>query len=168
MLDQVEAMKFVQEEISNFGGDPNKITIFGESAGGGSVSAHTYSPLSRGLFQQMIAESGAVWTSLDHTSTDIYYLSASRAQVLCNFSKEMWNSMNYTLLETCLMDMEYKKWLPLEQHNVIGWKIVLDGYFMPDWPKNLAKDRPNLPVIVGMYQAFFDSTFKISKNSDFL
>jgi carboxylesterase type B len=68
MLDQVEAMKFVQEEISNFGGDPNKITIFGESAGGGSVSAHTYSPLSRGLFQQMIAESGAVWTSLDHTS----------------------------------------------------------------------------------------------------
>ena len=73
MLDQVEAMRFVRDEISNFGGDPSKITIFGQSAGAGSVSAHTYSPLSRGLFQQAIMESGAVWTSLDHTSKFEFY-----------------------------------------------------------------------------------------------
>uniref|UniRef100_A0A914C800 Carboxylic ester hydrolase n=1 Tax=Acrobeloides nanus TaxID=290746 RepID=A0A914C800_9BILA len=47
LLDQVEALKFIQEEISNFGGDPNKITIFGQSAGSASVSLHTYSPLSQ-------------------------------------------------------------------------------------------------------------------------
>lgn len=68
LLDQVEAMKFVREEIDNFGGDPNKITIAGESAGSVSVSAHTYSPLSQNLFQQAIMESGAVWTCIDDST----------------------------------------------------------------------------------------------------
>ena len=47
MLDQVEAIKFVREEIGNFGGNPYQITLFGESAGSASVAAHTYSPLSQ-------------------------------------------------------------------------------------------------------------------------
>lgn len=47
MLDQVEALRWVKEEISNFAGDPDKVTIFGQSAGAVSVSAHTYSPLSQ-------------------------------------------------------------------------------------------------------------------------
>lgn len=48
MLDQIAALKWVQQEIRNFGGDPNLVTIFGYSAGGSSSSAHIYSPLSRG------------------------------------------------------------------------------------------------------------------------
>lgn len=48
MLDQVMALQWVQKEIVNFGGDPTKVTIYGESAGGCSVSMHTYSPLSKG------------------------------------------------------------------------------------------------------------------------
>ena len=47
MLDQVEAIKFVTEEITNFGGNPYAITLFGQSAGAASVSAHTLSPLSQ-------------------------------------------------------------------------------------------------------------------------
>jgi hypothetical protein len=46
-LIQVEAMRWVSREIGNFGGDPYRITLFGESAGAASVSAHTYSPLSQ-------------------------------------------------------------------------------------------------------------------------
>ncbi|XP_078377736.1 cocaine esterase-like [Oculina patagonica] len=58
MLDQVEALKWVKENIEHFGGDPNKVTIFGVSAGGTSVALHLLSPLSQGLFHQAIAESG--------------------------------------------------------------------------------------------------------------
>uniref|UniRef100_H2RKE6 Carboxylic ester hydrolase n=1 Tax=Takifugu rubripes TaxID=31033 RepID=H2RKE6_TAKRU len=57
-LDQIQALKWVQEHIHNFGGDPNLVTIFGESAGGVSVSLLLLSPLSEGLFHRAIAESG--------------------------------------------------------------------------------------------------------------
>ncbi|CAG2183100.1 unnamed protein product [Oppiella nova] len=50
----------VRENIHEFGGDKDQITIFGESAGSWSVSAHLLSPLSKGLFKRAIAQSGAV------------------------------------------------------------------------------------------------------------
>ncbi|MFT3732938.1 MAG: carboxylesterase/lipase family protein [Hyphomicrobium sp.] len=57
LYDQVAALKWVKENIIKFGGDPDCVTIMGESAGGKSVLWHFASPLSRGLFQRGIAES---------------------------------------------------------------------------------------------------------------
>ncbi|KAM3920334.1 pyrethroid hydrolase Ces2e-like [Leptodactylus fuscus] len=57
-MDQVASLRWIQENIGNFGGDPNLVTIFGESAGGVSVSVLMMSPMSRGLFHRAIAESG--------------------------------------------------------------------------------------------------------------
>lgn len=59
MKDQVAALRWVKNNISNFGGDQDNITIFGESAGGASVSYHLISPMSKGLFNRAIMQSGA-------------------------------------------------------------------------------------------------------------
>ncbi|XP_057666855.1 esterase B1-like isoform X2 [Diorhabda carinulata] len=58
MKDQVQALKWIKKNIQNFGGNPNNITIFGESAGGSSVHYHMMSSLSEGLFHKAIMQSG--------------------------------------------------------------------------------------------------------------
>ena len=58
ILDQIAALKWIQNNISRFGGDPDKVTIFGESAGGISVSMLCASPLAAGLFRGAISQSG--------------------------------------------------------------------------------------------------------------
>jgi para-nitrobenzyl esterase len=59
MLDIVQALQWVKDNIAQFGGDPNNVTIFGQSGGGGKVSALTAMPSAQGLFQKGIIESGA-------------------------------------------------------------------------------------------------------------
>lgn len=56
--DQVAALRWVKENIACFGGDPDNITIFGNSAGAASVSFHLTSPMTKGLFKRAIAQSG--------------------------------------------------------------------------------------------------------------
>ena len=54
ILDQIEALKWIKKNIAQFGGDPNNVTIFGQSAGGGSVRTLCESPLARGLFHKAV------------------------------------------------------------------------------------------------------------------
>src|SRR5450432_1891021 len=60
LLDQTEALRWIHKNIASFGGDPDKITIAGESAGSSSVSAQVVSPLPRNLFAAAIGESGSL------------------------------------------------------------------------------------------------------------
>ncbi|KAL4709553.1 hypothetical protein ACJJTC_007284 [Scirpophaga incertulas] len=67
MKDQVLALKWVQKNILQFGGDANNVTIFGGSAGGASVAFHLVSPMSKGLFARAICQSGCslnFWTRI--------------------------------------------------------------------------------------------------------
>jgi para-nitrobenzyl esterase len=64
LLDQIAALKWIKKNIGAFGGDPNKITIFGESAGGISVSMLAASPLAKGLFEGVISDSGGSFGSV--------------------------------------------------------------------------------------------------------
>ncbi|KAE9553012.1 hypothetical protein FO519_003773 [Halicephalobus sp. NKZ332] len=161
MLDQVEALNFIKEEVSNFGGNPYKITLFGQSAGSASVAAHTYSPLSQNLFQQAIMQSASVMTCFDG-SLGFQNTSVQRAETLCNFTRDDWNTRNYTRLWNCLADMSYTKFVDLDKALIMGWQMVQDNYFLPDVPRNLAAKRPNIPVIYGSCKdewAFYEFGF---------
>ncbi|XP_050504983.1 juvenile hormone esterase isoform X1 [Diabrotica virgifera virgifera] len=73
LKDQVLALKWVQRNIRNFNGDPNNITIFGESAGGASVEFLLLSPSAKGLFHKAILQSGSTlnpWTLKNSPATE--------------------------------------------------------------------------------------------------
>ncbi|MCS5713154.1 carboxylesterase family protein [Herbiconiux sp. CPCC 205716] len=61
LLDQISALRWVQRNIGQFGGDPDRVTVAGQSGGGASTLMLTYSPLARGLFHQVIVESAALF-----------------------------------------------------------------------------------------------------------
>ncbi|KAK3105262.1 hypothetical protein FSP39_021165 [Pinctada imbricata] len=95
LWDQHLAIKWVHDNIASFGGDPQSVTIFGESAGGGSVSFQSFFPGNRGLFQKVVSQSGVALSdflrlqqsTLDR-NVDAYfnYLNCSSADIVDSMS----------------------------------------------------------------------------------
>jgi len=73
LLDQVAALRWVKDNIENFGGDPDNITIFGESVGSSSVCALMVTPSAKGLFNKVIAQSGTFHHCLTHNKRGPHY-----------------------------------------------------------------------------------------------
>ena len=71
ILDQIFALKWVQRNIRNFGGDPSKVTIFGESAGAISCHILCASPLAKGLFRACISQSGAMMSPTNVVNQEV-------------------------------------------------------------------------------------------------
>ena len=86
-LDQIAALEWVKRNIAAFGGNPSDVTIFGESAGGRSVNALLVSPLSKGLFQKAIIESGAGRTGMRHIRENRPGIGASAESMGVEFAK---------------------------------------------------------------------------------
>ncbi|XP_069822443.1 fatty acyl-CoA hydrolase precursor, medium chain-like [Dendropsophus ebraccatus] len=145
-LDQVAALKWVNENIVNFGGDPNLVTIFGESAGGISVSALLMSPMSRGLFHRAIAESGVAL---------IPHLLAEKDQDLSSTQKIVSNvsACNPASLLDCLRDKtEHEISVISGSLNHIPFPGRIDGKFIPKPAVELLTEKAVAPVpfIIGV------------------
>ncbi len=83
LLDMIAGLKWVQANIARFGGDPARVTIFGESAGGDAIGMLAQSPLAKGLFQRAIAESGSSFFLLpDENSVDLQTAEAAGQRFL--------------------------------------------------------------------------------------
>lgn len=127
LLDCVEALKWIKENISAFGGDPNSITIFGESAGGAIVSCLLASDYAGDLFQRVIAQSGSLRLTYDadtykesHMTNALMTLSGAESMdnLLALSEEELIELNEYPLDddETCINDL-YN--LPLRGGRVV-------------------------------------------------
>ena len=152
ILDQVEALKWVRDNIENFGGNPNKVTIFGVSAGGSSVGLHLLSPLSKELFHQAIAESGVDVSpfAIQPTSIGISVAKELAQKLSCPTGQH--SEMVACLREKKDTDIQTaSQTSSLKFVDYLQWAPVVDKTFLYDTPRNLRKkgDFKQVPLIIG-------------------
>lgn len=148
-LDQVAALQWIQENIADFGGDPNSVTIFGESAGGVSVSALILSPLTKGLFHKGISESGvALLPELICTDTDITTYVNNMIASLSNCETRS----SVAKIECLRKRTEEEILKAANGLNYVYVPAVVDGIFLPKDPEELlAKlEFHPIPYIIGV------------------
>ncbi|XP_076861709.1 uncharacterized protein ces2b isoform X2 [Brachyhypopomus gauderio] len=145
LLDQVAALQWVQENIHSFGGDPGLVTIFGESAGGVSVSLQILSPLSTGLYRYAIAESGTAAMEAIMTTNPL-----PAAQTVANVSGCNWSSTK-TIVD-CIMKLTKEDLLRIGKTNEILTAVTMDGHFLPKSVEELLQNKEfnKVPLITGV------------------
>jgi para-nitrobenzyl esterase len=147
ILDQIAALKWIKNNIGQFGGDPDNVTIFGQSAGAGSVMTLVSSPLTTGLIRKAIIQSGGGLRSIgghntlkdaEQTGKEIIDLSG------ISTLSEMRSLPADSLLKLMSKYMEIKKrWIMLSPNA--------DGYVTDDSFSNRAKEGKlhNMPFMIG-------------------
>ncbi|XP_049330629.1 uncharacterized protein ces2b isoform X12 [Astyanax mexicanus] len=145
LLDQLAALRWVQENIQSFGGDPAKVTIFGESAGGVSVSLQILSPMSAGLFRYAIAQSGTAAMDVLMTSHPL-----PAAQRVANASGCDISSIKKMV--ECVMQLSEEELVKIAQNAELGVQITTDGQFLPKPAEKLLQNKEfkKVPLITGV------------------
>jgi carboxylesterase type B len=152
-------MKWVKENIANFGGNPNSITLFGESAGGVSVSAHTLSKGSWEFFDRAILQSGNMlmpWAIMTN----------SQVKAGLKWFLEKVNCKNNNVLLQCLRNVTEEKWKRVVNADGI-YQIwtgpYVDREFISDKPQKIWEkgEVKNSNVIIGVTK---DEMFMLHQN----
>jgi para-nitrobenzyl esterase len=148
LFDQVAALKWIKNNIEQFGGDPNNITIFGQSAGAGSVQSLCASPLSKNMISHAISMSGGGLSNL-------------RPGILLDTAQLTNKRMMDYFKKTSLDEMRALSFEELRQmssdymaatKNRVMWSPVVDGYLLTGTFTNVARanEIADIPYMFGL------------------
>jgi para-nitrobenzyl esterase len=154
LLDQIAALQWVRKNIAGFGGDPGKVTIFGESAGSWSVNALVATPLAKGLFQRAIGESGALFGPGVYLKEDKQNIvSAEKAGAA--FVKAVSSSAGSRDSIEGLRGVPAEKLIHAfdtdPEARKFQTQLIVDGWVLPDEIRNIFAQgkQSHVPVLVG-------------------
>jgi para-nitrobenzyl esterase len=147
LMDQAAALKWIYNNIEQFGGDPKNITIFGQSAGAGSVQSLVASPISQGLVSKAISMSGG---GLSNGRPGI---SLDTAQLA---NKKMMDYFGKTTLDQ-MRALSFDELIQMSQKYTeatrarVAWSPVIDNYFLKKTFSEaaIAKEIPDIPYMIG-------------------
>ncbi|GAC1410332.1 MAG: carboxylesterase/lipase family protein [Mycobacterium sp.] len=149
LRDVLQALHWVRENIAAFGGDPDRVTVFGESAGAGVITTLLTSPAADGLFAGAIAQSSPATSVYDASrgrrlgeqylaalglrDNDIDRLTAAPVEVLLAASQALFNDV------------------PVQSPGMLAFAPIIDGDLVPDHPVKLAREGRShpVPLIIG-------------------
>ncbi|XP_041034768.1 neuroligin-4, X-linked-like isoform X4 [Carcharodon carcharias] len=150
LLDQIQALRWLSENIGFFGGDPMRITVFGSGAGASCVNLLILSHHSEGLFQRAIAQSGTAISSWSVNYQPAKYTRILAKKVGCNFAETV-------DVVDCLRRKSYRELVdqdiqPTRYHIAFG--PVVDGDVLPDDPEILMEQGEflNYDILLGVNQ----------------
>ncbi|XP_036185127.1 LOW QUALITY PROTEIN: bile salt-activated lipase-like [Myotis myotis] len=149
LRDQHMAIAWVKRNIAAFGGDPDNITIFGQSAGGASVSLQTLSPYNKGLIRRAISQSGSAVASWAIQRDPLRWAKQIARTVGCPLDDTARMAKCLKATDPRALTRAYKTNPFGMASDVLVLVPVIDGDFIPDEPINLFANTADIDYIAG-------------------
>jgi para-nitrobenzyl esterase len=148
LMDQLAALRWVKRNIARFGGDPDNITIAGESAGSQDVSLALLEPAARPLFQKAIMESGTPGFGIAFRSLKQAEAVGAETDSLLNTGGDLAKLRRVPAADLLAADLELHD--PGAPDDSFLWlRITVDGKAIPSDPRGLLAEAPGKPIIIG-------------------